>query len=201
MVRPDVQHIHVVLVAVQLLKPCLPWGVSGRATYVCTATGLACARATRPAHIKHRCGTCPGAWESWSLEKGLCRRTSAQPSVAWRSRHPAGKAAPRTGLERFSAGTVAAAGVAHQDEHPGLAVPWPLGCACRWAQRPQRARMRQPAAAKLRRRKGWQEHKRWLEERAACGGMLLPAADACSWGGSNSILSQVFRSALLQAAS
>ena len=114
---------------------------------------------------------------------------------------PAGKAAPRTGLERFSAGTVAAPSVAHQDEHPGLAVPRPLGCTCRWAQRPQRARMRQPAAAKLRRRRGWQEHKRWTAEQAACGGMLLPAADACSWGGSNSMLSQVCRSALLQAAS
>lgn len=48
-------------------------GHAWQAMELCTATGLACARAMRPAHIEHRCSTCAGAWGSWSLEKGPCR--------------------------------------------------------------------------------------------------------------------------------
>ena len=140
-VRPDVQHIHVVLGAVQLLKAC---------------TAAACRAARRREGELAGPGGC---WQAvrrrrqrrrprWRLQ--ACRR-SDDPSGPPQARVLNMESSTLTGLERLCAGAVPAARVRHQDQHPRLAVALAPRRVGRRAQLPQRVRVRHTAAAKLRR--------------------------------------------------
>lgn len=141
-VGPDVQHIHMVLAAVQLLKAC--WAAVG---------------ARQPAHGG------PGGWAHRRRRPGLhatncdahaghqpaCSASSVLPcGPARRKQRRQASGRVRACFERLGAGAVAAACVRHENEHPRLPVVLaPLRRARRRPQRPQRRRMRQAAAAKL----------------------------------------------------